>query len=81
MLLRLNTWYRSREGQHGTKQIKELDVLGNLGQVSLPPCASTCLLTLQKPLLVGLSPLCLYSTYDYRVPTWLCLAGRDCIAS
>lgn len=54
MLLRLNTWYRSREGQHGTKQIKELDVLGNLGQVGLPPCASACLLTLQKSLLVGL---------------------------
>lgn len=35
-------------GHHRTKPIKELDGLGNLGQVTLPPRGSTSLLTPQK---------------------------------
>lgn len=54
LLLPPHPWYRPRERTSGTKRIKELDGLGNLGQVTLPPHDSTSLLTPQKFLKAGI---------------------------
>lgn len=52
--------------------MKELEVLGNHGHVSLPSCASTSPTHPAETLDgLGVALMCLYSSYSYRAPTWL----------